>query len=55
MSLSDDNDATSRKPKAGPICRKAKKTAVHKKPVAPDTIISCIASKGLSVENGSKT
>ena len=49
-SRNDDNDIVSPKPKWTGMKRgKDKKTAIHKKPAASDTLICCIASKGLSV------
>ena len=45
MRCSDDDDAASPNPKAGTIHGKAKKTAIHKKSVASDALLCCIASK----------
>ena len=41
--------------KAGMIHGKAKKTAICKKPAVSYALFCCIASKGLSVENGGET
>ena len=51
-----DDDAASPKPNwTVTKCRKAKKTASHKKPAASDALLCCITSKGSSVQNGGRT